>query len=113
MTEVKLDKTRKLKFTHRALYEMEEKLGVTYAELFQDSSKLDSKKTITVLVWAGLLHNGELSFDEVLDIIPTKTDKYLKVVSSVMEELMYAIGTDEDSKKKVKQALNPGQKGSK
>ena len=96
MTEVKLDKTRRLKYTNEALYEIEEKLGVPAFELLQDSRRLQSVKTITTLVWAGLLHlnDPELTFDNVKKIIPIK--EFANIVAAVMEAMGKALGVTEE-----------------
>ena len=100
MTEVKLDKVRKLKFTNRALYEIEEKLGSPVLVLMQDSQKLQSIKVMTTLVWGGLLHKDDMTFDEVMDIIPTNMNHFAKVVESVMVAISDAMGIDGSDKQK-------------
>lgn len=78
--DIKLDKTRKLTFNNRALYELEEKLGQPIMVVFQDQEKLSSIKTISILIWAGLLKEYKLSLDEVIDLIPSEKIKENMIV---------------------------------
>ena len=96
MTEVKLDKVRKLKFNARALYEAEKRLGCPVFVVLQDSDRLMSIEVLATFLWAGMLHNGELTFDETIDIIPD--NKYVEILGIVMAEVTAAVGTGEEKK---------------
>ncbi|MGR3220738.1 MAG: hypothetical protein ACUZ8H_13115 [Candidatus Anammoxibacter sp.] len=92
--EIKLDKARKLVYNNRALYELEDKVGMPIMLLFQDQNKLSSIRTISILIWAGLLKEYNLTLDEVIDIIPPEKTKENIVI--VIRALGIALGvTDE------------------
>lgn len=92
--KIDLDKPRNLIYNNRALYELEDKIGMPIMLLFQDQDKLSSIKTISILIWAGLLKEYKLSLDEVIELIPPEKTKESVVV--VIRALGVALGvTDE------------------
>lgn len=92
--EIILDKPRKLIYNNRALYELEDKIGQPIMLLFQDQEKLSSIKTISILIWAGLLKEYKLSLDEVIDLIPPEKTKESMV--TVIRALGVALGVTDD-----------------
>lgn len=96
MIEVKLDRTRKLKFDARALYEAEKMLGTPIFVLLQDSERLTSIEVLSVLLWAGMLHKDDLTFDEVLNIIPMTG--FVELLGEVMKEITASIGVQAEKK---------------
>lgn len=107
--EINLDKPRKLIYNNRALYELEDKIGQPIMLLFQDQEKLSSIKTISILIWAGLLKEYDLSLDEVIDLIPPEKTKESIVI--VIRALGIALGVtdeaiDEEMEKIEKKSLS-------
>lgn len=64
---IELDKTRTLKFTTRALAELEDKLEIPLSQLGEQTMGI---KALIKMCWAGLLHDdSNLTIDEVSDLM--------------------------------------------
>lgn len=62
-------KNRTLRYTNRALVELEDKASLTLGEFFVHA-QAGSLKAVSRLVWAGLLHSDpELDYWEVVDMV--------------------------------------------
>lgn len=105
-------KTRSLKITNRALFEIEEKIGMAIMTLFnsdmaKNANLLLSRKLTAATLWGGFLHDPEiiLSFDEVIDNLPTEADKYSEIVKKVSLALMDALGMEEISEEDLEKMI--------
>lgn len=91
-----LDKERELKFTTRALYELETKLGEPVAGFMMNPAKMASVRILCTIVWAGQLHNNDpLTLDETIDNFEFKN--FADAVQICGDALVVAMGGDPDS----------------
>ncbi|MBC9785107.1 hypothetical protein H1S01_11370 [Heliobacterium chlorum] len=76
VVDIELDKSRKLRYTLNALAEIEDKLGVSVAEL--NGANL-GMKAIRTFLWAGLIHeDSELSEREVGEMVDFDNFAYVQ-----------------------------------
>ena len=83
-----------LKYRNRELFAIEEKIGISIIDLFQDESKLKMLNVIYTILWCGI--QEEINYDDFCDSVdlPTAT----KLLPKVVEEVAKAFDTG--SKKK-------------
>lgn len=92
--KVELDKPRRLRYTNRALVELEEASGLTVNEAAR-RMEAGSMKTISQVVWAGLLHEApDLTWQDVVDMIDL--ERLDQVSEAVGRALNLATGGEED-----------------
>ena len=90
---VKLDKSRTLKFTNRAAFELEAELGMPVVEFLSKGGEGLGVREITKIVWAGLLHSDpSLTVDQVVDMIPLSN--YASVAEVAFKALTAGFGID-------------------
>lgn len=84
-----------LKYSNRALFNIEKKLNSPIFKIISDSEKLSSLEVISVFLWAGI-GSEELTVDDVLDGLDfNKLEDYIKEMTSAINE---AFNTGEKKK---------------
>jgi 20S proteasome alpha/beta subunit len=89
---IKLDKTRNLRYSLKALSRIEDELGCSIAGV--DFSNVSIKQIIT-FIWAGLIHEDKyLSVDDVMDLLDDdiSLDELMKKVTEAMDAAMNSMG---------------------
>lgn len=99
-----LDKERTLKYSNRSFIELEKLTGRPIVSVFTEASQeataaLQQKKImevfssvqfLTSFVYCGLLHEKELTYDEIVDFIPS--GKYMEIMTLALEVLPAEFG---------------------
>lgn len=106
-----LDKERKLKYSNRSFMELEKRIGRSIVSIFTEAAgktQAEQQKTllgtfssgqfITDFVYCGLLHEGELTYDQVIDLIPA--NKYMELMALALEVLPAEFGLTAKTDKK-------------
>lgn len=93
---IKLDKPRDLRFTTRALYELELKLGEPVAGFMTSPAKMASVRILCTIIWAGQLHTDKpLTLDETIDNFDFKN--FADAMQICGDALIVAMGGDPDA----------------
>lgn len=94
---VKLDKSRKLRYTGPAIVALDDICGINAT---RPSTYIDfSPRKLRDLLWAGQLHEKvPLEREQVADYIPTDTVAYGEMCGVVMAALTEALGVKDDEK---------------
>jgi hypothetical protein len=91
---IKLDKTRNLRYSLKALSRIEDELGCSIAGI--DFSNVSIKQIVT-FIWAGLIHEEKsLSVDDVMDLLDdddVSLDDLMIKVTEAMDAAMKSMGT--------------------
>jgi hypothetical protein len=83
-----------LKYNNKALFKIEEILGISVIKLFQNESELEKTKTIYTIVYCGI--QEEITFDEFCD--EYGINELVKVLPDILTEVVSVFDTG--SKKK-------------
>ena len=94
-----------MRFTTRALYELEIKIGEPIANFMTDRVKMASFRILTAMCWAGQLHMEKpLTHDQVIDSL--KMEDFANAVEACGEALMDALSSGHD----IPEEVNPKKK---
>jgi hypothetical protein len=108
-----LDKERKLKYSNRSFMELEKRTGKSIVSIFTEAAQaktgqeqqkklmetFSTSQFLTDFVYCGLLHEGQLTYDQVIDLIPVKD--YMAIMTLALEVLPAEFGlTGKTDKKK-------------
>lgn len=99
-----LDKERKLKYSNRSFMELEKRTGKSIVSIFTEAAQAKDAKEqqkklmetfstsqfLTDFVYCGLLHEGQLTYDQVIDFIPVKN--YMAIMTLALEVLPAEFG---------------------
>lgn len=93
--KVKLDKSRTLRFTNRALVMLEDESGLPITALMSEVAK-GSLRSVNRLVWAGLLHSDpELRLTDVYDMVDVS--RLTEIAEAVGKAVEIAFGSNGES----------------
>ena len=98
-----LDKERKLKYSNRSFMELEKRLGKSIVSIFTEAvglspqeqqkklvSTFSNGQFISDFVYCGLLHEGELTYDQVIDLL--SPSRYMELMALALEVLPLEFG---------------------
>ena len=91
--EIKLDKTRNLKYGMRAFDRIEKKLKKKISEIDMDDLSIEETATV---IWAGLAHEDDkLTVEKVMDLVDEHSNLY-EVSNKLAEALNLAFTNGEE-----------------
>lgn len=98
-TQIKLDKSRTLRYTVRSLSRLEEEMDKPLVGMNFDEIRI---KDITTILWAGLLHEDPtITVDEVMDILDNHEIKLDYVAEKVGKAISDSFAENKNPKKAV------------
>jgi len=86
----------KLRFTNRALINIEKELGIGILSLIKDSERMSRMETMQVFIWAGI-SSDDVSLDDVIDGVDL--GNYESILTEITQAFNEAFNVGKEKKK--------------